>query len=95
MKTRLSNQAGFEVVGVIVAVLLVAVVALAGYKVVSMNKSADSVAQSTNTGQVAAPDKIRNKADLAKTEKALVSSDSQLDSSLDDKALDADVDSML
>ncbi|HSH55762.1 MAG TPA: hypothetical protein VK983_02980 [Candidatus Limnocylindrales bacterium] len=92
MNQRSRSQAGFEAVGVIVAVLLVAVVALAGYKVITMNKASQDVAA---TSEQAAPEAIKTKADLQQTEKALTDSEGQLDSSLNDAALDADLDSML
>lgn len=89
---RTLNQKGFEAVGIMVAIVLVAVVAFAGYKVFTMNKAADTAATS---GQTGAPDTINSKADLEQTDKALSDADAELDSNLNDSQLDADVDSML
>lgn len=92
---RSLNQKGFEPISLILIVVLIAVVAFAGYKVVTMNRTADSAA-TTSTGQEAgAPEKINNKEDLEQTDKALNESDAELDKNLNDEQLDADVDSML
>lgn len=92
MKNRSLNQSGFEIVGVMVALLFVGVVAFAGYKVVNLNKSASTVSDSSSSS---APDSIKTKGDLETTNKALTESGTQLDSNLNDSALDADIDSML
>ena len=93
MQLLRNNQAGFEAVGVIVAVLFVAVVGFAGLKVASMNKSTDAVQSSSASSEV--PATIKTKADLAKTSKNLDASGSQLNSNLDDGSLDADLNTML
>lgn len=90
------NQKGFGVLGVAVALVFVGVVGFAGYKVVTMNKVADSQATTARTAQeVAVPETIKTKADLTQTSKALDSSSTQLDNGLSESSLDADVDSML
>ncbi|HEX8182399.1 MAG TPA: hypothetical protein VF575_02240 [Candidatus Saccharimonadales bacterium] len=86
------NQAGFGAVGVLVGLLLVAVIAGVGYKVVSMNKL-DTTSQIP--AATTAPETIQTQADLTATGKSLDQSGSQLDSGLDDSSLDADLNTML
>ncbi len=93
MSARTFGQAGIGHIATVLALAFVAVVGFAGYTVVSKNASQqDSAVQQSATG---APDKITSKADLEKTDKALTESDAQLDSGLNDRSLDADIDSML
>ena len=95
MKRTTLNQTGFEAVGIIVALLFVAIIGFAGYKVLNMNKSAASQDSSAiSSQQVAVPAKLKTKADLSQTGKALDKSSSQLDTSLNDKSLDADLSTM-
>ncbi len=93
MKTRSLNQTGIGHVIAVAVLLLVGVIGFAGYQVVQKNAAKTEVAQTAPVET--APDPIKTKADLQKTEKALAGSDAELDSSLNDKALDADIDSML
>jgi len=87
MRRHYINQAGFEAVGVLAVILVVAVIGFAGYKVMHMNKAADS--------QPGVPAKIQTKADLTQTGKSLDAASGQLDSNLDDGSLDADMNAML
>lgn len=93
MKTRSFNQAGIGHIVLVAVLLLVGVIGFAGYQVVQKNAAKTEVAQTAPAET--APASIKSKADLEKTEKALAGSDAELDSSLNDKALDADIDSML
>ena len=93
MRTLRLNQKGFEPIAVIVIVLVIAVLGFAGYKVMNMNKSAESAQPATS--QTAEPEAIKSEADLTNTSKALDESGSELDASLDDSALDADVNALL
>lgn len=92
MKSRI-NHAGIAHLAAIAVVLLLGVVGFAGYKVVSMNKAADSA--SSVVADSSAPESITTKADLAQTEKALENTSAGLDSGLNDSALDADLNDML
>jgi uncharacterized protein HemX len=94
MSHRTYNQAGFEAVAAVAVVLIAAVIGFAGYTVMNMNKSADTE-QSAASSQPAVPDKIETKADLTQTGKALDTTSSQLDSSLNDGSLDSDLNAML
>ncbi len=92
MRRHYINQAGFEAVGVLAVILVVAVIGFAGYKVMHMNKAADSQQQASQPG---VPAKIQTKADLTQTGKSLDAASGQLDSNLDDGSLDADMNAML
>lgn len=94
MKTARFNQAGIGHVVVVFALVFVAVVGFAGYKVATMDKNADTVVTSSSES-AEVPDKIQSKADLGQTGKALDDADSQVDGSLDDGSLDADLNDML
>jgi len=94
MGIRTFNQKGFESVFVGVALLFVAVIGFAGYKVITTNKSADT-ASVVPAEQNAVPSAIKTEADLQKTDKALEASAVETDKSLDSTALDADLDTLL
>ncbi len=84
------NQSGSHVVALLVVVAALAIVGLAGYKVMQARNTVD-------TQQTAAqvPAAINNAADLQQANKVLDDSSAQLDSGLDDSQLDADLNSML
>lgn len=88
------SQAGIGHIVVVMVLLLVGVVGFAGYKVLTKNANTDSTASSVNATPPV-PDKISTKADLETTGKTLDNSSSQLDSGLNDGALDADMNDML
>lgn len=92
MRSTRLNQSGFEAVGVILALVIVAVIGFAGYTV--MNKSADDKA-SVSTQSTGEPDNLKTQADLKKSDVALDASEAELDTNLDDGSLDADLESML
>lgn len=92
MKKHISNQAGIGHVIAVLVFVFVAVIGFAGYTVVSKNAAsqpevATVAPQTDNT--------IRTKADLQKVDQTLTEADAQLDTQLDDSALDADLDSVL
>lgn len=87
------NQSGSHILGFALLVLALGVIGFAGYKVQQAhNKTADTVSQ---TAAAKAPATINTTADLTQTSQSLDSSSSELDSSLDDTTLDADLNSML
>jgi predicted negative regulator of RcsB-dependent stress response len=86
------NQQGSLHLGILLAVLVVAAVAFAGYRVWSNGQ--DDTTQ-TATASTAVPSEIKTKADLAQTGKALDQTSSELDSSMNDASLDSDINSML
>ncbi len=88
------NQAGFEAIGVIAAVLIIGAVGFTGYTVVHNNKP---TIQQPTTAVIAqpAPATIKSQADLKVTSSNLDKSSAQLDSNLNDGSLDADLNSLL
>lgn len=93
MKTRIMNQKGFGHVVIIFVVLFVAVAGLAGYKVMTMHNSDSSNGSAAAVPKV--PATITSKADLTAAAKALDSAGVQLNSSLDDSALNSDLNDLL
>lgn len=94
MRVHKLNQSGFEAVGLILVVVVVAVIGFAGYTMMNLDKAADSSA-SVSTGQSSEPDSLKSQSDLKKTDAALEASGSELDQNLDDGSLDADLETML
>jgi hypothetical protein len=94
MKSRHISQAGFGHIAAVFALLFVAVVGFAGYKVVTMNKAGSTTA-STAAVSTKAPEKISTKADLVQTSKALDSSSTSVSSGLNDSSLNSDLNDML
>jgi hypothetical protein len=94
MKASNLNQKGFGHIAVLFVLVFVAVVGFAGYKVFTMNKSADTTVSSV-VANPTVPSRISTKADLTATAKALDSSSSQVDSNLNDGALNSDLNDML
>lgn len=90
MKT---NQSGFGHIVLLVVVLMVAVVAFAGYRVWSNQQAADTTTKTSAAATL--PSSIETKADLTSTSKYLDNLGSQLDADLDGSSLDADINSML
>jgi hypothetical protein len=91
-KTKL-NQAGFGHTVLVFVLLFVAAAGFAGYKVLSgqgTKNAASTVSTSTKF-----PAKISAKADLVQASKALDNSSTQVDSSLNDGGLDADLNDLL
>jgi uncharacterized protein HemX len=90
--SKLSDQSGSHVLAVALVVLALGVVGFAGYKVQQAHTATYTV---THTAAESTPASIKGTADLNQTSQALDDSSAQLDSSLDDAALDADLNSML
>lgn len=92
MTTRYKSQQGFGHLGILLLLLVVAVVALAGYKVANSRQEevASSGAQSASA-QVVQP--IKNSADLDKVESTL--NNVNIDGDLNPDSLNQDVQSLL
>lgn len=89
---RKLNQTGFGHVILLVALVALAVVGFAGYRV----WTSQNTATAPDSSQAATlPATIETKADLAQTGKMLDETSAQLDTNLDDGGLDADINSML
>jgi uncharacterized protein HemX len=85
------NQSGSHIVALVLVVLALGVVGFAGYKVQQAHSKTDNTATTAHV----APATIHDTADLQQTSQALDDDSSQLDTSLDDAALDADLNAML
>ena len=89
---RTYNQKGFEAVGVLLVVVVVAIIGFAGYKVLTLSKTVDPPATSA---AVTEPDTIKSNQDLADTSKALDTASSELEGNLNDEALNSDLNALL
>jgi predicted negative regulator of RcsB-dependent stress response len=87
------NQQGSLHLGVLLAVVVVAVVAFAGYRVWSSGQ--DKTTQTASTQSTGVPAEIKTKADLTQTSKALDQTGTELDATMNDATLDGDINSML
>lgn len=89
------NETGSHVVAVALLVLVLGLVGFTGYKVMNANNTdvaSGTVKQAASQG---VPKQIESKSDLQQATKALDSSSTSVGSSLDDTALDADMNDML
>jgi hypothetical protein len=86
------NQTGALHLAAILGVLVVGVIAFAGYRVMNSDNPSSI---NTISSSSAVPDKISTQADLTQTSKALDDTDTQLDASLNDAALDSDINALL
>ncbi len=89
-----SNQSGSHVIALALAVLVVGLIAFAGYRVYQMQQTANAPSSST-TASTSVPAKITNAATLEQAGSALDAASVQLNSNLDDSSLDMAVNSML
>ena len=89
-----SNQSGSHIIALALAVLVVGLIAFAGYRVYQMQQTANSPSSST-TASTLVPVKITNTATLKQAGTALDAASVQLDASLDDSSLNTAVNSML
>lgn len=87
------NQSGSHVVAIALVVLALGVVGFAGYTV-QQSQHKSTVASKT-ASQQAAPETITSTADLQQAGQSLDDSSAELGTSLDDSALNGDLDSML
>ena len=86
------NESGSHLIAIAVGVLVLGVIAFAGYTVTQRQDSAsDTTAQTSTT----ASDEINDTEDLSEAAASLDSSSSQVDSNLDDTALDSDLNDLL
>lgn len=90
---RRLNQSGSHILGFALLVLALGVVGFAGYKVQQAHNTATTTQAATTTATV--PATINTTADLQQAGQALDSSSADVNSSLDDSSLNADLDSML
>ncbi|MFA5003867.1 MAG: hypothetical protein WC498_01150 [Candidatus Saccharimonadales bacterium] len=86
------NQTGSHLIAGLLLVAVVGVIGFAGYKVVQSQKTSTT---GTTTASTTAPKAIKSKADLSQANKALDASATQLNSTLNDSAFNADLTSML
>jgi predicted negative regulator of RcsB-dependent stress response len=91
MKT--TNQSGIAHLGLVLSVLVIAAVSFAGYRVWQTRDTVAPVTATVSGSTI--PSAIKTKADLTQTSKALDETNSQLDASLNDSALDSDINSLL
>jgi hypothetical protein len=85
------NQSGSHILGIALFVLVLGVVAFAGYTVMDTNKHKT---QPTTTATTQS-DAIQNTADLAAASDQLDSSSAQVNSNLDDSSLNNDLNDLL
>jgi uncharacterized protein HemX len=86
------NQSGSHILALALVVLALGVVGFAGYKV---QQAHSKTTPATTAAAHTVPATITTTADLEQTSQALDSDSSQLNASLDDSGLDADLNSML
>lgn len=88
------NQSGFAITEVALVVVIVAVLAFVGYKVMNNKNNPSTVTTNASTAAAATlPSKIKSKADVSRSIKAL--DDTPIDSKLDPKQLDTSINSLL
>ena len=88
-----SSQSGSHVIALALVVLFVAVAGFAGYKVYTMQQAATSGAPTSTSATV--PAKITNTATLNQASSALDAVSTQVNSNLDDSALNSDLNDLL
>lgn len=89
------NQSGSHIVAGAVAVLVLGVVAFAGYTVSQRGGNKTVQTATPAAAKPAAASTISSNADLSKAASQLDNSSSQVDSNLNDSSLDADLNDML
>lgn len=87
------TQSGSHVIALAVGLLVVGVVAFAGYTVMQSNDTTKASTTTPTTTTLA--NSINSDADLTAAAKTLDSSSSQVDSSLNDSSLDTDLNDLL
>jgi hypothetical protein len=86
------NQSGSHVLVLALGLVVVGVIAFAGYTVMNSKNTGTTTASTTQKSDVSS---INNAADLSTAAKQLDSSSSQVDSSLNDSSLDSDLNDLL
>ena len=86
------NQTGSHIIAVAVGILVIGIVAFAGYTVANKD---DAPTNTNGTTQYNKSSGITNNADLSAAGAELDSSTTQLDGSLNDSSLDADLNDLL
>ena len=89
---KASRESGSHVLLLALALVVLAVIGFAGYRVWQMQQAA---APSAETTAVTVPDKITNTASLNQAATVLDQSSTQVSSNLDDGGLDADLSGLL
>lgn len=89
------DQTGSHLMVVLLLVVVVGVIALAGYKVWQMQSGNTTPASNPMASSATVPSAIQSKADLTQASHVLDQASAQLNSSLDDSALNTDINSML
>lgn len=87
------NQSGSHVLGIALLVLVLGVIVFAGYKVQQAHDKTNASQTTASTASV--PATISNTAGLQQAGQVLDNSSAQLNSSLDDSSMNADLNSML
>ncbi|HSX33567.1 MAG TPA: hypothetical protein VLF91_04490 [Candidatus Saccharimonadales bacterium] len=87
-----TNESGSHIIGISLAIVVLALVAFAGYRVVSRG---GTTAPAKQTAAVSQPAAISNKADLQQAAQSLDSSGSDVNSSLNTDSLNSDLNDML
>lgn len=88
-----SNQSGSHIIALSLFILVVGVIGFTGYRLWQLQQP--STASTTHTATASVPQSIKTTADLTQAASALDDASSQLNSGLDDSALNADLNSML
>jgi uncharacterized protein HemX len=89
------DQKGSHLVAALLLVVVIGVIALAGYKVWQMQSNNTSPTSNTTASSATVPATIQSKADLTQASHVLDQASTQLNSSLDDSTMNADINSML
>ncbi len=90
-----SSESGSHIIALGLAVVVLAVVISAGYRVWQLQQDTAAPAAANTSAATTAPVKITNTATLNQASAALDSDASQLNSNLNDAAFNADLNSML
>jgi hypothetical protein len=85
------NQKGSLHLGLLLGLVVIVVVAFAGYRVLQR----DQAAETETTAAASLPAEIKTQEDLTQTSKVLDQTATELDASLNETALDTDINAML
>lgn len=90
-----THESGSHVIVLAVAVLVVGVLAFAGYRVYQMQQAANNTPSASTTADATPPAQITNTTTLKQAGNALDAAAVELNSNLDDSALNTSMSSML